>query len=201
MLPFSCDKNGFGFATPTRGFAGGDCAGGAPFLYRTDDGGRTWHRLPLPGVAICECDVSAPRFSSARAGALYLNGFTEPEQGSGRPLVRVYWTSDGGAHWQGSGPDAGRAVAVAIAGPRSAWVAAAAPGRIRGAFDRLYRTSDGGRSWQALPLSFDADGYQLDAVSTTLAYAFRGVNGGSTILRTEDGGRSWQKIHTVAART
>jgi photosystem II stability/assembly factor-like uncharacterized protein len=200
-LPFSCDKNGFGFATPARGFAGGYCAGGAPFLYRTDDGGHSWRRQPLPGLALCGCDISAPRFSSAREGAFSLNGFTETEHGSGRPLVRVYWTSDGGSHWRGSGPDAGRAVAVSLAGLRMAWIAATAPGRIRGPFDRLYRTSDAGRHWQASRLPFDAGGYQLDAVSATLAYAFRAVNGGSTILRTEDGGRSWQTIHTLAAKT
>lgn len=31
-LPFGCDKSGFGFSTPTRGWAGGYCAGGPPFF-------------------------------------------------------------------------------------------------------------------------------------------------------------------------
>ncbi len=197
-LPFGCDKNGFGFATPTRGFAGGYCAGGAPFLYRTDDGGRSWRRQAISGVALCACGVSAPRFFTARDGALSLIGFTE--NGSGRPLVRVYWTGDGGSHWRGSGPNADRAIAVSLADTRTAWVAAGRPGRLRGPFDRLFRTTDAGRHWQTSRLPFDADGYQLDAVSATLAYAFRPVDGGGSILRTEDGGRSWQKIRTVTAR-
>jgi len=42
--------------------------------------------------------------------------------------------------------------------------------------------------------------YGLESRPTLLGYAFRAVNGGSTILRSEDGGRSWQTIHTLAAK-
>src|SRR5215469_13062192 len=38
-LPFGCDKSGFGFVTPSRGWAAGYCAGGYPFFWRTNDGG------------------------------------------------------------------------------------------------------------------------------------------------------------------
>ena len=113
-----------------------------------------------------------------------------------KPLVRVYWTSDGGATWRGSGPRSGRAGGrVSLAGAGTAWIAATPPGRIRGPFDRLFRTSDAGRHWQTLELPFDADGYQLDAVSASVAYAIRGVDGTSAIRVTRDGGRSWQTIH------
>ena len=97
-LPFGCDKSGFGFATTSRGWAGGYCPGGRPFFYRSDDGGHSWRRRQLPGLAQCACDVSAPHFFTPRSGALDVIGFTM----GGKPFVRVYWTSDGGERWRGS---------------------------------------------------------------------------------------------------
>jgi hypothetical protein len=44
-LPFGCDKSGFAFATPSRGWAGGFCAGGSLFFLRTADGGRHWTEI------------------------------------------------------------------------------------------------------------------------------------------------------------
>jgi photosystem II stability/assembly factor-like uncharacterized protein len=193
-LPFGCDKDGFGFATPTRGWAGGYCAAGGPFFYRTDDGGRSWRRQPLSGVSACGCDTSAPRFFTRREGALFVLGFAM--NGAGKPFVSVDWTADGGTHWRSSTLRTGRASVVSFADARTAWIVATPPGRIRGPFDRLFRTSDAGRHWQTTKLPFDAEYYQLDAVNATLAYAFRAVNGGSSVLRTRDGGRSWQTIRT-----
>lgn len=199
-LPFGCDKNGFGFSTPARGWAGGYCAGGQLFFYRTDDGGRSWRRQSLTGSAQCACETSAPRFLTPRVGVLSVAGFTT--NGGGAPFVRVFWTSDGGTHWRGSDPQAGRVAGpVSFAGARTAWLVTTSPGAIRGPFNRLFRTSDAGRRWQTLTLPFDADGYQLDALSPTVAYAFRTVNGNSSILRTHDGGRTWQAIRTVRATT
>jgi photosystem II stability/assembly factor-like uncharacterized protein len=198
-LPFGCDKDGFGFATPSLAFAGGYCAGGAPFLYRTDDGGRSWRRQRLAGVSLCGCDTSAPRFFTPQDGAFSVSGFTE--NGGDKPLVRVYWTDDAGDHWRASVPPAGRASSIGFTDARTAWVVATPPGRIRPPFDRLARTSDGGGHWQAVKLPFDAEYYRLDAVSATLAYAFDYADGGSSILRTEDGGRTWQKISAVGARS
>ena len=195
-LPFGCDKSGFGFSTPSRGWAGGYCPGGYPFFYRTEDGGHSWRRQSLSGVAQCACEVSAPRFFTPRVGVLYVMGFTM--NGGGMPFLRVYWTRDGGTHWRASDPHAGRATgAVSFAGSRTAWVAANPPGGIRGPFNRLFRTSDAGRRWQTLKLPFDAEGYQLDAVSATVAYALRAVDGSSSIRLTRDGGRSWQTIRAV----
>jgi photosystem II stability/assembly factor-like uncharacterized protein len=195
-LPFGCDKSGFGFSTPSRGWAGGYCAGGYPFFYRTDDGGHSWRRQSLPAVARCACETSAPRFFTPRIGVLYVTGFTM--NGGGKPFLRVYWTRDGGTHWRVSVPHAGRATgAVTFADSRIAWVAANPPGGIRGPFNRLFRTSDAGRRWQTLKLPFDAEGYQLDAVSATVAYALRGVDGSSSIRLTLNGGRSWQTIRAV----
>jgi photosystem II stability/assembly factor-like uncharacterized protein len=195
-LPFGCDKNGFAFATPTRGLAGGVCAGGAAFLYRTGDGGRTWHRVALPGLSACQCDVS-PRFFSPKAGAIVAAGFTT----EGRPLVHTYWTDDGGADWRPSPLPVGRAsTAVSSASASTLWLVGTPPGRIRSPFTRLVRTDDAGRSWHASSLPFDADGFQLDALDAATAYAVSPLVGRTSVLRTVDGGRTWQTIRTTVAR-
>jgi photosystem II stability/assembly factor-like uncharacterized protein len=185
VLPFGCDKTGVAFATPTRGWAAGACAGGPAFLYRTDDGGKTWRPLRLAGLSRCACDVSPPAFANARDGAFGVNGF--PQEG-GKPIFRVYWTSDGGLHWRATRPPAGRIGAPQIVDGRTAWVAGAPPGSIRIPFTRLYRTTDAGRHWQVTRLPFDGD---IDAVSATVAYA---VVGQKTLWRTSDGGRSWRRV-------
>ena len=194
-LPFGCDKSGFGFSTPTRGWAGGYCAGGGPFFYRTDDGGRSWSLRPLAVAARCACETSAPLFFTRRTGVLYVSGFAE--DGGGKPFVRVFWTSDGGAHWRGSGLRTGRAGAVSFADARTAWVVAQPPGSLRAPFNLVFRTSDAGRHWQTVKVGFDAGNYTFDAVSATDAYALRTADVSSTIVVTRDGGRKWRTIHAV----
>lgn len=176
VLPFGCDKTGVGFATPTRGWASAACAGGPAFLYRTDDGGRTWRPLRLAGLSRCNCNVSPPVFANARDGAFGVSGY--PQTG-GRPVLRVYWTSDGGAHWRVTLPPAGRVGIPQIVGGRTAWVT-------RG--KRLLRTTDAGRHWRVTALPFDG---VLDPIGATTAFALVGQH---TLWRTADGGRSWRRV-------
>jgi photosystem II stability/assembly factor-like uncharacterized protein len=191
-LPFGCDKNGVGFATPTRGFAGGNCAGGRPFLYRSGDGGRRWHFAPLPGLGSCQCDVSAPTFFSPRAVALTVFGAYEAT--GYRPVGRVYWTTDGGDHWRPSRAGFGRpTLAVAVA-PATAWAITAPPGHLRGPFNRLWRTADSGRTWRVSTVPFDAQNYRLDVVNAQVAFAYPTVGGAAALVRTTDGGRSWHRV-------
>jgi photosystem II stability/assembly factor-like uncharacterized protein len=199
-LPFGCDKNGVGFATAARGWAGGDCAGGRPFFYRTDDGGRTWRLQRLIGLGNCQCDVSAPTFFTPRDGVVTVVGAFETTQFE--PVARVYWTRDGGLHWRGSRAPWGRAgLAAAVAAPGVAWVATTRRGTIRAPFNRLYRTADAGRSWQSTTLSFDAQYYRFDVVDATHAFAYKAASAATTILRTNDGGRTWRRIHTAVAHS
>jgi len=192
-LPFGCDKTGFGFATPQRGWAGGTCAGGPAFLYRTDDAGKTWRRVRLAGLPSCECDVSPPRFFAPRRGALVVSGWSE--DASAQPLGRVYWTSDGGAHWRSTAAAWGRASqATSVAGSGAAWIVTAPRGNVRGPFNRLFVSADAGRSWQARTLPFDATNYLLDAVSADAAFAYPLAGGPAAVMRTLDGGRTWQRL-------
>lgn len=197
-LPFSCDKTGYGFATPSRGWAGGDCAGGPAFLYRTADGGRTWRRVPLAGLGSCACDVSPPQFFGGRVGVFSVAGF--PEAGAGPPVARVYWTSDGGLHWRVTSPPVGRVgQTVSVAGPRIAWLTGTAPGTVRARFDRLLVTTDAGRTWRSMRLPFDGQAYRLDALDGHVAYAVGGLLPGPALRRTVDGGRTWRTLSPRSA--
>jgi photosystem II stability/assembly factor-like uncharacterized protein len=197
LLPFGCDKNGFGFATSRRGWAGGYCAGGRPFFYRTDNGGRTWRQQALPAPPQCACETSAPRFFTPRDGVLSINGFTA--NGGGNPFTRLYWTSDGGAHWKGSSPPAGRTNRIAFTDEKTVWLTAQAPGNLRTPFDHLVRTTDAGATWQTTKLRFDASNYLLDPISATTAFAAPADYLTHAILVTRDGGRSWRKVATLLA--
>jgi photosystem II stability/assembly factor-like uncharacterized protein len=194
-LPFGCDKNGFGFATPTRGWAGGYCAGGGPFFLRTSDGGRHWHAQKLPGAPKnCACDTSAPVFFNRHAGVVWTSGVSSTP--AAKPFARVYWTADGGAHWRGSNPTSGRTGAVDVVSRNVVWLF----GRLAGnkpRFPRLFRTTNGGRSWHSLhvPVAVSADD-QLDAVGSKLGFA----TSGTILWRTTDGGRRWTRIHAVIAQ-
>jgi photosystem II stability/assembly factor-like uncharacterized protein len=193
-LPFGCDKDGFGFATAGRGWAGGYCAGGAIFFYRTNDGGRHWHRQTLPGTPRnCSCDTPAPAFFTRRIGVVSVSGFGTGD--GGKPFARVYWTVDGGEHWRGSEPTGGRTGPVDVVNRKIVWLF----GRLSGSaptFPRLFRTSDAGRHWSSLHVPGTVSEGSLDAVNATLGFD----TSNAAIWRTSDGGRHWTSIRAVIAR-
>lgn len=198
QLPFGCDKDGFGFATPRRGFAGGYCAGGFPFFYRTDDGGRTWHRQLLPVPQQCACETTAPTFFGPSVGVLSVYGFAGT--GPGRPFLRVLWTQDGGTDWVGSSPRIGRVSRVVVVDAKTVWVAGQAPGNLRAPFNRQYHTEDAGAHWAVTRLPFDAQNYQLDPLDNQTIFAIDTVLGTRSIVVTHDGGRRWQTIEPRLVR-
>lgn len=196
QLPFGCDKSGFGFATPHRGFAGGYCAGGLPFFYRSDNGGRSWQRQLLPVPQQCACETTAPIFFSPSVGVLSVSGFAG--NGSGKPYLSILWTDDGGTHWRGSLPPLDRASQVAIAGARTVWLIGQARGNFHARFNQLYRTTDSGAHWQLTTLPFPADSYFLDPVDAQGAFLLNPgyIKTSYSILETADGGHSWRTIKT-----
>jgi photosystem II stability/assembly factor-like uncharacterized protein len=195
QLPFGCDKDGFGFATPRRGLAGGYCPGGLPFLYRTEDGGRTWRRQLLPVPQQCACETTAPTFFSPTVAVLSVYGFAV--NGSGKPFLRVLWTHDGGSHWDGSSPHIGRASRPVVVGAKNVWVAGQAEGDLRAPFNRLYHTADAGAHWAATRLPFNAQNYELDPLNNQTIFALEFVLGTRSIVVTHDGGRRWQTITPI----
>jgi photosystem II stability/assembly factor-like uncharacterized protein len=193
-LPFGCDKDGFGFATASRGWAAGYCSGGSPFFLRTNDAGRHWHRQALPGVPRnCSCGTSAPVFFGNRLGLASVSG--EAGNGAGRWFGRVYWTKDGGDNWRGSDPTHGRSGPADIVSPEVVWLF----GRLSGdapSYPRIFRTTDEGRRWSSfhVPATVSAAD-ELDALDATLGYA----TSGAVLWRTTDGGRRWTRMRAVIA--
>lgn len=180
-LPFGCDKDGYGFATTTLGWAGGYCAGGRPFLYRTVDAGRSWRRVGVAGIGrYCACDTSTPRFFGARKGAFAVVGYAP------KPLARTYWTRDGGLHWRASTVPLVRAGRAAFVDADTAWV----PGRR----DRVAVTTDAGLHWRVVRVGFDLQQYQFVPVSRAVAYALSVTTYRTVLRRTDDGGRTWRVV-------
>lgn len=193
-LPFGCDKSGFGFVTPSRGWAAGYCAGGGPFFLRTNDGGRHWHRQTLPGAPKdCACGASVPVFFGHRVGVVWVSG--QAGNGAGRWFARAYWSRDGGNHWRGSDPSSGRTGPMDVLRPKVVWLF----GRLAGdspRFPRLFRTTDEGRSWSSVHVPVTVSAYGTpDAVGARLGFAASGAS----MWRTSDGGRRWTAIHGVIA--
>jgi photosystem II stability/assembly factor-like uncharacterized protein len=197
QLPFGCDKSGFGFATPSRGFAGGFCAGGLPFFYRSDDAGRSWRLQHLPVPRQCACETTAPTFFSPKVGVLSVSGWAG--NGNFKPFVSVLWTDDGGDHWHASRPPLGRATQISIADARTVWLIGQVRGNLRAPFNRLYRTTDAGAHWQLTRLSFSADSYQLDPLNARVAFLLNPgyIKTSYSILTTGDGGLSWRTVKTL----
>lgn len=194
-LPFGCDKDGFGFATPTRGWAGGLCAGGGPFFLRTSDGGRHWHRQALRGASRnCECFTASPLFFNRRTGVTSTSGLSNSR--AAKPFARVYWTTDGGEHWRPSNPTNGRTGLIELVSPKVVWLFGRRAGN-EPRLPRLFRTTDSGRHWRSLHVPVTISDKSLDAVSATLGF----VSSRALIWRTTDGGRTWAAIHAVIANS
>jgi hypothetical protein len=86
---------------------------------------------------------------------------------------------------------------VSFAGHRTVWVTGQEPGSLRAPFNRLFRSDDAGRHWRTIKLAFDASNYRLDAVSKSVAFAFRVADSSKVLVYTHDGGRTWKQIRSV----
>jgi photosystem II stability/assembly factor-like uncharacterized protein len=178
-LPLSCDKGGTSFATPLRGFAGGLCSGGSPFLYGSVDGGRTWHRQTLPGMTHgCECLVDTPIFFSASGGVLTAGAASQGQ--------RVYLTTDAGRTWH--------TLRVRAMGPGEQSFVDARHGWVTTAPRAISRTSDGGVRWRAMRTPFDASQATIEFVSHAAGFAIEDYPDADRIWATTDGGGHWRPI-------
>ncbi len=131
-------------------------------ILRTDDRGRTWEDIPLPGLnhAIALC------FTDAANGWL----LGEPAGPFSPPLLA---TRDGGKTWKDAGLDLGRAAALkclACRDENAAW--AVGPGLLVG-------TKDAGRVWATL------DGPRTEGDDDVGLYYGRASDGEYLLLGTE----------------
>ena len=148
-------------------------------MRRSDDGGRTFERLPWTASdARCGEAVVAPDFLANETGYLLL------EDGS------VLRTADGG----GPGPGAPRCRHAGRGWERSRPQTSPSPARVDGvaatAQGRLYRTTDAAVSWTLV--RDDAGGDR----GRPLRHSHGRVRGrgADRVLRTEDGGATWEQL-------
>jgi hypothetical protein len=211
------------FATPSTGFYLAPANGRRPVLYRTADGGRSWHASgdPVPrGIA---------GLSACGGNALWAVTLQQTMSGQPYSIVR---SGDGGRTWtevlatagaqpasRGSagGPAAVTAgpgpflAALEVTGPLTAWVVGSCDQCGRGGQLAVART-DGGTSW-TVPAGTSAGQPGPVPVLATLSSASfgpasfgpapagwllgwpTGASAGPTVLlATGDGAASWQQI-------
>jgi photosystem II stability/assembly factor-like uncharacterized protein len=142
------DPDGFGiagvyFANPRRGWAMSDAGGEGDIrasMYRTTDGGRTWHHTRLHASNLF---TSVTQVSFSLVGAHDLFALARESGDTASNFGSLLVSHDSGRHWRAlpSPPKAGR---ISFETPRRGWLAVGWPGR------GLYRTGDGGRTWVAV---------------------------------------------------
>jgi photosystem II stability/assembly factor-like uncharacterized protein len=164
-----------------------------PFLWRSDDVGRTWRRFPatMPN----DTWPLSIRFVTPRLG------FAFPTPGEANSRTWLLRTTDGGHSWLKvpKPSDAGFAVSsVDFVSPRIGF--ATSPRRCGAG---LYRTDDGGASWEGVPGS--CIGGML-ANSVDFLDSRRGLMAGGSgtrrvVLATRDAGKSWQERSNVPSLT
>lgn len=181
----------------------GVVAGGAPGdrLFATDDGGRTWRRVPLPApIGFADTITQfqdAPTFWSDHAGGVpVVIGNTERAT-----AIVVLTTDDGGGTWRIAGtvplaPDNG-AVVAALPDP-ARWLV------VTGGLGAVV-TDDGGATWSRLEATgLPAIPDELSMSDPTHGWAIVRVSGCLTfksdcstrsgLFSTDDGGATWSLI-------
>lgn len=187
-----CDcGQSYSYATATSGWVGGCYCGLAQqreLLFRTNDGGRSWHRyaLPLPaGYRAGGTAIDAPVFFTTRVAEM--SAYLLARSGV---YLDAYHTTDGGQSWRGTTP-----LKLQEYDDPGGFVDPSHGFLLDG--QRLYRTADGGRHWQALPTVLSRENLsQFDVVTAATGFVIESI-GASTrtrLLATRDGGRTWQVV-------
>ncbi len=197
--PYSKKRDDIVFADAQTGFYGT----GKGQLYRTQDGGQSWHLVwSKPGTFIRSLG-----FIDARRGFLGNLGAGLANISDTTPL---YETKDGGVTWE-----AAKIGSAAIPGVCSIDILKSrsihegdtseryyihAAGRANGPA-KLLRSEDGGESWALIDLS-DRAGMILDVkfFDPNIGFVFAGTSGdlgqsNALILKTTDGGRTWRQVY------
>ena len=189
-------------------------------LYRTENGGQTWERLPqsLLGHNVLSLAVDAAQegrlyagtnlglYTSADGGASWspvesvgsgiLSLATGPA-GSGAVYAGtfgrgVYISRDSGATWTQSGPQESGIVFDLATTTLDAGAVYA------GTSDGLFASTDGGDSWTRLGEALDGKSVRAVYLSPALEEADLLVVGtyGAGVLRSADGGQTWVSVST-----
>ena len=172
-------------------------------LYRTDDGGRTWHLAwQHDGTFIRSLGFIDRKRGFLGNLGVGLGGVTD--------TAPLYETADGGVTWQPvglAGTAMGGVCSIDILRARAIFegqlqdrVIVHAAGRANGPA-QLLRSEDAGRTWTMIDLS-DRAGMILDVkfVSPTTGFVFAGTSSDAAkshalVLGTTDGGHVWREVY------
>jgi photosystem II stability/assembly factor-like uncharacterized protein len=182
-LPLNGHKTGLSFANASTGWAtGGSAATDASWLYKTQDGGKTWRSQSLPtikGLSNATYNTTPPVLFGAN-GVLPVYVNTANVHG-----VDLYVTHDGGTTWTPTTLNNFSAYSVYTLDMLHTWVHG----------DRTFSaTSNGGQSWTTLGATQNAAS-GMSFVDTSNGWAINDpVNKMATLFHTTDGGKTWQEI-------
>ena len=187
------------FKDASVGWAMGNCDEvGVPYLKRTDDAGRTWQAVELPGPS-SEPDLWESQ--SWLCGTQHMH-FVSPQDGfftAGCPndtysdYRAVLWsTHDGGESWQAALlPDIG---SLGFIDANTGWLLGSLDDPLA---PSLYKTEDGGQSWTAIA-SLDWNTtrpfHKLNFVDELHGWMTTVGKENGALVFTEDGGVTWQVI-------
>jgi photosystem II stability/assembly factor-like uncharacterized protein len=169
---------------PDRVYVGGD----STFFYTSTDGGDSWNRVPMDGVAL----GGDPQFPVIAVDPHSPNRVLAGLTGSSDPLMR---STDYGQTWDGLAPlgIAGEGHAIAFHPTVSGTVYAGvgwSPDQ-----PRLVRSSDGGATWQdAAPGLNLVTVYGMTEISDRL---YAATNGSGVHMGWGGGTSIWEPIHRV----
>lgn len=159
---------------------------GTDFLYRSNDGGTTWYRLPanpmtdVPGAFWFPGEIRAIAATSADPDRIMVS------KGS-----LIFTTEDGGRLWKMA--SLGRTAYNVAISPFDANVAMAAMQASSSGDDGVMKSIDGGATWSlsgaGLP-PFNVQVVRFDPLDQNVAYAGTDVG----MYRTTDGGSSWSRL-------
>jgi photosystem II stability/assembly factor-like uncharacterized protein len=180
-------KAGLSFIDPLHGFIGAYDDNGRPVMYRTSDGGRTWHasaKLPDPPGFKSEAGgwfLEAGRVSAFGTELVVRVNQSNPQAG------HVYVSTDGGATWRYAATAPMSAVDIAFVSA-TRWLQLILPGQST-------ETTDGGRTWHASASDYSqAAPIAPDVVFADGQVGYATVRG--QIQVTTDGGLHWSQIKT-----
>jgi photosystem II stability/assembly factor-like uncharacterized protein len=190
-LPSGGIKNGLAFADAANGWVtGSEPVDGLVYLYRTQDGGKTWslQAVPLaPGTEKAQFDTQPPRFFASANGVLVTQALLPGNSATPAYATLIYTTADTGAQWAPANKTlAYGPVAIASYTDWFIWNNAA-----------LEATHDGGKTWEEIhPQGLDGVKLPSRMVFSTPSdgWLISVETNHAALFHTTDGGKNWEKL-------
>lgn len=173
----------------------------APYLQKTNDGGKTWEVAWLPGLSPIPAALQALENSSERmlCGVKKLQAIA-PQGMAAEVACRVtsgygpfyfyYLSSDGGAHWHSWIPSGNESFRDPVMGWRLYTAGPGQPGQFQA-------TANGGLDWVTLKVLPWQDA-RFDFLNDRDGWAIVTKGSLTSLARTMDGGHSWMEIQPLA---